>query len=52
VDGIGMGVGVLYLIYLYARHPERIRDTGRVFLEEEPPAPAAPVTASPAGPPA
>ena len=52
VDEIGMGVGVLYLVYLYARHPERSRDIGRMFLEEEPPVPAAPVTASPAGPPA
>jgi amino acid transporter len=37
VDGIAMGVGVLYLIYLYMTHPERIRDTGRVFLEETAP---------------
>ena len=35
VDGIGMAVGVVYLIYLYLRHPERVRDTGRIFLEEE-----------------
>jgi hypothetical protein len=34
IDGIGMGVGVLYMLYLYATHPERIRETGRVFLEE------------------
>jgi amino acid transporter len=34
IDGIGMGVGVLYLIYLYVRHPERVRATGRVFIEE------------------
>jgi amino acid transporter len=34
IDGIGMGVGVLYLIYLYARHPERVRDTGRIFIEQ------------------
>jgi amino acid transporter len=34
IDGIGMGVGVLYLIYLYMRHPERVRNTGRIFLEE------------------
>jgi hypothetical protein len=34
IDGIGMGVGVLYLIYLYARHPERVQATGRVFIEE------------------
>jgi len=40
IDGIGMGVGVIYLIYLYATRPERIRDTGRIFIEE-PAAPAA-----------
>jgi amino acid transporter len=53
VDGIAMGVGVLYLIYLYSVHPERIRDTGRIFYEQEPaaaptppapPAPTAPVS--------
>ena len=34
IDGIGMGVGVVYMLYLYATHPERIRETGRIFLEE------------------
>jgi amino acid transporter len=46
IDGIGMGVGVLYLIYLYVAHPERIRETGRIFIEEPAaplPPPAAPV---------
>jgi hypothetical protein len=46
IDGIGMGVGVLYLIYLYLAHPERIRETGRIFIEEPAaplPPPAAPV---------
>jgi amino acid transporter len=36
VDGIAMGVGVLYLIYLYLTHPQRITDTGRIFIEPEP----------------
>ena len=45
IDGIGMGVGVVYLIYLYLMHPERIRDTGKIFIE--PPA----VAAAPAPPP-
>jgi amino acid transporter len=36
VDGIAMGVGVLYLIYLYLTHPQRITDTGRIFIEQEP----------------
>jgi amino acid transporter len=47
VDGAIMGVGVLYLIYLYIAHPERIRDTGKIFMEDElaPPAPAPAPTA-------
>jgi len=36
VDGIAMGVGVVYLIVLYVVNPQRIRDTGKVFLEEGP----------------
>jgi amino acid transporter len=52
VDGIAMGVGVLYLIYLYLTHPERIRDTGRIFYEQEPGAPpTTPVPAAPVPPP-
>jgi amino acid transporter len=49
VDGIAMGVGVLYLIYLYLTHPERIRDTGRIFYEAEPAAaaPAPPAAVPP-----
>jgi hypothetical protein len=46
IDGIGMGVGVLYLIYLYIARPQTIRDTGRIFIEEPaapPPPPPAPV---------
>src|SRR5207247_2184267 len=34
VDGILMGVGVLYLIALAVFAPARLRDTGRVFVEE------------------
>jgi amino acid transporter len=49
VDGIAMGVGILYMIYLYLTHPERIRDTGKIFLEQEPlaAAPAIPPVAPP-----
>jgi amino acid transporter len=52
IDGIGMGVGVLYMLYLYATHPERIRETGRIFLEEAggnvpPPATSAPSPPAP-----
>jgi amino acid transporter len=43
VDGIAMGVGVLYLIYLYLTHPERIKDTGKIFIEEQRTVAAAPV---------
>jgi amino acid transporter len=44
VDGIAMGVGVVYLIVLYLVKPQRIRDTGKVFLDEEmEPAPTAAV---------
>ena len=31
---IWMGLGVLFLVWLYRRKPERVRDTGKVFLEE------------------
>jgi amino acid transporter len=34
VVGIWLVLGVLYLTYLYARHPERVRNTGRIFIEE------------------
>jgi amino acid transporter len=44
VDGIAIGVGVLYLILLYIFRPDRVRDTGKVFLDQESdPAAAAPV---------
>jgi amino acid transporter len=43
VVGIWMGIGVIYLIYLSSSHPERVRDTGKVFLEEETAAAATPV---------
>jgi hypothetical protein len=36
-----MLIGVAYLVVLSARDPQRILDTGRVFLEEEEIAPAA-----------
>ncbi|HEU0239411.1 MAG TPA: APC family permease [Micromonosporaceae bacterium] len=34
--GIWMVLGVLYCLYLYARHPERVADVSRVHLDEEP----------------
>ena len=33
--GIWMVIGIVYLIYLRARHPERIGETRRIFVEEE-----------------
>ncbi|HXF37775.1 MAG TPA: APC family permease [Actinomycetota bacterium] len=35
VAGLWMLIGVVYLIALTARDPQRVRDTGKVFLEEE-----------------
>jgi amino acid transporter len=34
--GIWMVIGIVYLIYLRVRHPERIGETRRIFVEEEP----------------
>jgi amino acid transporter len=34
IDGILMGVGVVYLIVLSVVAPDRIRETGRVFIDE------------------
>jgi len=31
-----MAVGVLYLLFLYARHPRRVTEVGLVHLDEEP----------------
>jgi amino acid transporter len=36
VVGVWFALGIIVLLWLNARHPERIRETGRVFLEEEP----------------
>jgi amino acid transporter len=43
VVGIWYVIGIVYLIYLYARKPERLRDTARVFIEEEVAEASAPV---------
>jgi amino acid transporter len=40
VAGIWMLVGLVYLIYLYNRNPQRVADTGRVFLDEGAPSTA------------
>ncbi|HET6770493.1 MAG TPA: APC family permease [Actinomycetota bacterium] len=36
VVGIVYAIGVLYLIYLYATNRQRVKDTGRIFIEEAP----------------
>lgn len=33
---IWMAIGIIYLLYLRARHPERIEETRRIFVDEEP----------------
>ena len=43
VVGMWYAIGIVYLIYLYARKPERVRDTARVFIEEEVAEASAPV---------
>ena len=35
VVGIWYLIGIVYLIYLSARKPQRLKDTGKVFIEEE-----------------
>jgi amino acid transporter len=35
VVGIWYLIGIVYLIYLAARKPQRLKDTGKVFIEEE-----------------
>jgi amino acid transporter len=43
VVGIWYLIGVVYLIYLYSRAPERVRDTAKVFIEDEAAEASAPV---------
>jgi len=35
VVGIWYAIGIVYLIYLSARAPQRLKDTAKVFIEEE-----------------
>jgi amino acid transporter len=35
IDLVWMAIGVIYMIYLYAKAPQRIRDTGKIFLDDE-----------------
>ena len=41
-------LGIAYLVYLYTKHPERVQETGRVFLEEPEPPEAPPLAPVPA----
>ena len=34
VVGIWMVIGIVYLVYLNNRHPDRLAETGRIFLDE------------------
>ena len=34
--GIWMALGIIYMFYLRARHPQRIRETRKIFVEAEP----------------
>jgi hypothetical protein len=31
-----MAIGIIYLLYLAFRHPERIDQTRKIFVEDEP----------------
>jgi amino acid transporter len=43
VVGIWYLIGVVYLVYLYSTAPDRVRDTAKVFIEEEAAEASAPV---------
>jgi hypothetical protein len=34
--GIWMVIGIIYLVYLYARHRQRIVDVGLIHIEADP----------------
>ncbi len=36
IDGVWMVLGIIVLLYLRSRHPERLAETGRIFLDEGP----------------
>lgn len=48
VVGVWMVIGVVYLLVLHSRHPDRLAETGRIFVDE--PRPAAIEAATPADP--
>jgi len=40
VDGIWLVIGIAYLVYLQMKHPDRLAQTGRIFVDEVPQEPA------------
>jgi hypothetical protein len=36
IDGIWLLIGVAYLVYLSMKHPERLAETGRIFIDDAP----------------
>jgi amino acid transporter len=36
VDGIWVLIGIVYLVYLQMKHPERLAQTGRIFVDDVP----------------
>jgi amino acid transporter len=48
VVGVWMVLGVAYLAYLHYRHPDRVEQTGRIFIDEPPVSPAGPTELEPA----
>jgi amino acid transporter len=42
VVGIWMVLGIVYLVYLHSRHPDRLAETGRIFLDEPSAVPVGP----------
>ncbi|MFL5799441.1 MAG: APC family permease [Actinomycetota bacterium] len=48
--GIWMAIGIIYLLYLQFRHPERIGATRRIFVDEPVPESAEGTTSAPATP--
>jgi amino acid transporter len=48
--GVWMVIGIVYMLFLRARHPERISETRRIFIEEPLPESAKGTTSAPAAP--
>lgn len=36
IDGIWLLIGIGYLVYLHVKHPDRLAQTGRIFVDEVP----------------